>query len=355
MNSARRPWALASIVALALATTAACSSVTAGEPSVTNAQGASSTQAPGSAPAPTGGACAPGKTGAPGQSDATVAVPPPGTFNPAGDQRAYRIWVPANYSPTTPAPVIVNYHGTGGTPEAIDAFSSNLSQKANARGYIVVAPQALSGEATTARWVVPGFGATPDDVAMTRAMLAQVGEQYCVDPKRIYATGFSSGGAMSTFIACRAKDLFAGVAPGGGVNLVDPSCNQGSIPMFAYHGTADDVAFYNGIDGNPTLPNSATAGKIPYFGSVEKDMDFWATVNGCQAQRQDQNLAPDAILRTYPGCVASTQVLLAVGGGHTFPGGTTRLAGPDSLLGATVTSVNMADLMLNWFDTQKLA
>lgn len=357
MNSIHRRFGAAAMAVLSLAVTAACSSVTTGEPSLSGGQGAGATPAasvvadPSAAPT----TCAPGKAGTPGQSDATVAVPPPGTFNPAGDQRSFRIWVPANYSATTPAPVIVNYHGTGGTPESVDEFSSKLSEKANARGYIVVAPQALSGEASTERWVVPGFGTAPDDVAMTRALLTQISTQYCVDPQRFYATGFSSGGAMSAYIACDASDLFAGVAPGGGVNLVDPSCNQGAIPMFAYHGTADDVAFYNGIDDQPSKPDPATAGKVPYFGSVEQDVDYWANVNGCQVQRQDQKLAEDAILRTYPGCAASTQVLLAVGGGHTFPGGTTRIGAEETLLGATVTSVNMADLMLNWFDTQKKA
>lgn len=358
MKLVRRTLALPILAVLALTATVACGSVTTGESTVTGAQGGGSAATPAVSLAPTNAApaaCAPGKRGAPGQSDGTVFVAPPGTFSPAGDQRTYRIWVPANYSPTTPAPVIVNYHGTGGTPQSIDDFSSNLSQKANARGYIVVAPQALSGQATTERWVVPGFGTSPDDVAMTRALLTQISDQYCVDPKRVYATGFSSGGAMSTYLACEAADLFAGVVPGGGVNLVDPSCNKGPIPMFAYHGTADDVAFYNGIDGVPNQPDPATAGKIPFFGSVEQEMDYWAKVNGCQAQRQDQNLAPDAILRTYPGCAASTQVLLAVGGGHTFPGGTTRLGAEATLLGATVTSVNMADLMLDWFATQQKA
>lgn len=352
MTSVRCRAMTAILASLALAVTGACSSVTPGEPVVSGvASGSTSPDSPGT---PTV-ACEPGKTGPTGASDGTVAVAPPGTFDTAGDQRTYRIWVPADYSPTTGAPVIVNYHGTGGTPEGVDAFSSDLSQKANARGYIVVAPQALSGQASTARWVVPGFGTTPDDVAMTRALLAQIQNDYCVDTQRQFATGFSSGGAMSTFLACEASDIFAGVVPGGGVNLVDPSCNKGPIPMFAYHGTADDVAFFNGIDGQPTAPNPQTAGVVPYFGSVEADMDFWATVNGCKAQRQDQNLAPDAILRTYPDCAAATQVLLAVGGGHTFPGGTTRIGAEETLLGETISSVNMADLMLDWMDTQSKA
>lgn len=301
-------------------------------------------------------ACAPGRPGQTGTLQRTVTVAPPGSFNPAGDQRTYTLWVPATYDPTKGAPLIVNYHGTSGTPAGIDAFSSNLSQKANARGYIVAAPQAITGGKAAVAWSVPGFGTTPDDVAFTRAMLDQIGSEYCVDPKRMYATGFSSGGAMSTYIACSAPDRFAAVVPGGGVNLIDPSCQSAPIPLYAYHGTADDIAFYNGIDGQPSQPNPATAGTVPFFGSVEQVVDVWAAGNGCQPQRTDTPLAADAVLRTYSGCGADTRVLLALGGGHTFPGGTTRLdESTAAALGPTIASVNMADLMLDWFDTQKKA
>jgi polyhydroxybutyrate depolymerase len=339
------------VVALvAVAALAACSSVTAGEATVGSPGegGTASSAASCPTPAATAATTAP-VTGTTRVVEGQLTVPPPGTFNPAGDTRTYTLWLPADYDGTTPLPLVVNYHGTGGTPATIDEFSSTLSEKAAARDMIVVAPQGLDGEAVTSRWVVPGFGTAPDDIAFTDALIDDLATTYCIDRSRVYATGFSSGGAMTTWVAC-ADERFAAAAPGGGVNLVDPSCAKAQIPMYAYHGTADDVAYYNGIDNQPSQPNPATAGTVPFFGSVEQVMDVWAQHNGCDVQRQDQNLAPDAILRTYPNCEAETRVLLAVGGGHTFPGGTTRLNGA---LGETVTSVNMADLMLDWFLTQQ--
>ena len=35
----------------------------------------------------------------------------------------------------------------------------------------------------------------------------------CVDPKRVYAAGFSMGGGMAHYLACHAADVFAAVAP----------------------------------------------------------------------------------------------------------------------------------------------
>ncbi len=280
-----------------------------------------------------------------------------------GLNRTYTVWVPQNYTGTTPLPVIVNYHGTGGTPDAIDAFSSNLSEKANARGYIVVAPQATANGTTTARWTVPGIGTEPDDVSFTNYMVDKIASEFCVNPKRVYATGFSSGGAMTTWVACSDRERIAAAVPGGGINLVDPACQRGPIPIFAYHGTADDIAPFNGLDGNPNPPGTTPLlvvqpNLVAFFGSVEQSAAAWAKGNGCQVDATgqavfvDQQLAPDATLRVWQGCKAPTQLLLAKGGGHTFPGGTTRLS-PTAVngLGKTVTSVNMADLMLNWFDT----
>jgi len=267
-----------------------------------------------------------------------------------GLNRTYRVWIPATYSGDVALPIIVNYHGTGGDPQSIDDFSSNLSAKANARNYIVVAPQAEKAEKSAVAWTIPGISTTPDDVSFTNAMLDKLSSEFCIDQNRIFATGFSSGGAMTTWIGQADSERFAAIAPGGGVNLVDPTFQRFPIPIYAYHGTKDELAFYNGIDGVPNKPDPVNRGKVAFFGGVEEVMTSWAQGNGCQPTFTDTNLAPDAILRTWAGCKAATQVLLAVGGGHTFPGGTTRSGGD---LGATITSVNMADLMLNWFDTQR--
>ena len=55
--------------------------------------------------------------------------------------------------------------------------------------------------------------ANVDDVAFARALVAQVSTTACIDPKRVYATGFSMGGGMAHYLACHAADVFAAVAP----------------------------------------------------------------------------------------------------------------------------------------------
>jgi len=334
LTSSKARWAaLLAASALALA---GCSSVTTGKATVTSSSSSGTTAAALACPSPA--------SARKGTIDDQI------TFE--GLNRTYRLWIPQTYDGSAALPIIVNYHGTGGDPQSIDDFSSNLSVKANSRSYIVVAPQGDKGDAVTPRWTVPGIGTTPDDVSFTNAMLDKISSEFCVDQKRIYATGFSSGGAMTTWLGQTDSEKIAAIVPGGGINLVDPSLQRFPIPVFAYHGTKDDTAFFAGIGGVPNKPDPKTAGTFQFFGGVEDDMTYWAAKNGCQPNFTDTKLAPDAILRTWAGCKAATQLLLAVGGGHTFPGGTTRLGGA---LGATITDVNMADLMLNWFDTQKKA
>src|SRR6185503_15380828 len=52
-----------------------------------------------------------------------------------------------------------------------------------------------------------------DDVGLAKAIVAEVSSKACIDPKRVYATGLSNGGAMSHRLACEAADVFAATAP----------------------------------------------------------------------------------------------------------------------------------------------
>jgi poly(3-hydroxybutyrate) depolymerase len=68
---------------------------------------------------------------------------------------------------------------------------------------------------------------TVDDVAFARALVDAIKAEGCVDPKRVYATGFSMGGGMSHYLACHAADVFAAVVPSAFDLLEEnsPMCN----------------------------------------------------------------------------------------------------------------------------------
>ena len=74
-------------------------------------------------------------------------------------------------------------------------------------------PSGLAGPSGAAWNVGPCCVANVDDVAFARALVAQVSATACIDPKRVYAAGFSMGGGMAHYLACHAADVFAAVAP----------------------------------------------------------------------------------------------------------------------------------------------
>jgi len=57
-------------------------------------------------------------------------------------------------------------------------------------------------EAEGGTWNVPVETDRPNDVAYVSDVIDQVSAQACVDPARIYATGFSGGARMSSLLGC---------------------------------------------------------------------------------------------------------------------------------------------------------
>jgi len=72
------------------------------------------------------------------------------------------------------------------------------------------------------------------DVELTDAILKEVEGDLCIDKSRIFATGFSFGGAMSIAIACARADVFRGVAFFSGADLTG-SCPATLTKPIAYY------------------------------------------------------------------------------------------------------------------------
>ena len=68
-------------------------------------------------------------------------------------------------------------------------------------------PTGLPGPSGNAWNIGPCCVATVDDVAFIKALVGQLRATTCIDPKRVYATGFSMGGGMAHYLACHAADV----------------------------------------------------------------------------------------------------------------------------------------------------
>ena len=170
------------------------------------------------------------------------------------ENREYLLYVPESYDDATPVPVMMSFHGFGGT--ANDQLQMvDMRALADAEGFILVYPQGTLLEGYT-HWntYLPGDDnkSEADDFGFVDAMLDVLEATYAIDTSRVYATGFSNGGDFTYTLACFLSDRITGIAPVSGLmwtgtqrdcSLTHPT------PMISFHGTADGDRPYEGWDG----------------------------------------------------------------------------------------------------------
>ena len=128
-----------------------------------------------------------------------------------GNARIYDIHVPPGYDGRTPVPLVLDFHGFPSSPPD-QAGLSGWRALADSENFIVAYPLGLFGQAEAAEVDTahgPSFNGGPvccgwaalrktDDVGYARAIVAAVSAEANVDRTRIYATGWSNGGFVST-------------------------------------------------------------------------------------------------------------------------------------------------------------
>ncbi len=144
-------------------------------------------------------ACAPGELAPPG--DYTQFHWPLYQKNAAGFlvARNYAVHIPPQAAARLPLPVVINLH-----PAFNNGWLQNLytgmNAKADREGFISIHPDSL-GSAWNVTPELEAEDGGISDVEFVRLGLDELARHALVDPKRIYATGFSSGAAMSGRLA----------------------------------------------------------------------------------------------------------------------------------------------------------
>lgn len=240
------------------------------------------------------------------------------SVNHGGIWRTYVLYVPANYTGTADAPLVLNYHGYTSNAIAQMAYG-DFRSIADTAGFIVVHPQGTLFQGNT-HWNVGGWvtGSTVDDVGFTETLIDTLRNQYSLDTCRIYSTGMSNGGFMSHLLACQLSYRIAAIASvtGSMTPTTHVSCSPSHpTPVMQIHGTADGTVPYNGDTW--TL-------------SMDDLLDYWVNYNGCDTVPFVTSL-PD--INTTDGCTAehivygnggngfvTVEHFKVTNGGHTWPG-----------------------------------
>ena len=186
--------------------------------------------------------------------------------------RSYFLHVPLEYKDTIQQPLVLNFHGHGSNSQQ-QAFYSNFSTLADQQDFIVVYPQGLVGPDRHTGWATgPARNPHVNDVLFVSDLLNTLQSTLCVNPSRIYATGFSNGGGMTYVLACKMADRIAAFAPvSGSYPPVPGGCDPSRpVPILEFHGTADRLVPYNGSSAKNYPP-------------VMQWLQEWVTLDSCAA------------------------------------------------------------------------
>ena len=199
----------------------------------------------------------------------------------SGASRRYQVRLPDNYDPSRAYPMLFSLHGlneTGDTP--MRQFENVINDEG-----IEVFPD---GE--DEQWNYS------TDMEFIDALLTELEAEYCVDPARVFAAGFSAGGGGVHAIGCFLGDRFRGIAALAGTGTFT-EC-EGRVAVMQIQGTSDFVA------------REEAAAAI---------REHWIAVNQCEDSDNTQASDYDRC-DAFVGCMEDYPTLYCEhSGGHEWP------------------------------------
>lgn len=186
-----------------------------------------------------------------------------------GLERQFYVYTPSEYDGSQSLPLVICIHGYSSTARAFTT-DTEWWRVAESRGIICAFIQAYPHAGNNVpRWTGKD---TEYDLNFIRKLVDFMGENYAVDVTRRYVTGASNGGQMTCAIGDIMPELFAGIAPVGGMDVA------GEVGFGA--GT------YDSVNNSVMLPVYGLAGDHDYFGAGFEDhenhlvqMQKWAEMN----------------------------------------------------------------------------
>lgn len=151
---------------------------------------------------------------------------------PIGGSRDSYLYVPPDYTPARPMPLVLLLHGAGGS--AHDGLRIFLHQ-ADQDGLILLAPASKASS-----WDIIVKGAYGADVDLADRALAHAFGHYAIDARKVAVGGFSDGASYALTLGLANGDLFTHViafSPG----FIAPVEARGTPKVFMSHGTRDTV------------------------------------------------------------------------------------------------------------------
>jgi polyhydroxybutyrate depolymerase len=225
------------------------------------------------------------------------------------------------------APAVLFLHGWGGDGEGA-LTNRGMVDALIARGYAVIAVDGtLRASGSGRSWAFhPDREAPRDDVTFVAAVADDAATRFGLDRNRMILSGFSVGGSMVAYAACRNPEAFSAYAPiSGSFWQPMPAACAGPVRMFHIHGWTDGTVPLEGRRiGGAGITQGDVFQALPILraanGCTRSNPDGYATVGDTQLRRWDESCTP-----------GSSLVFALHPGGHKVPRG-------------------WADMMLDWVE-----
>ena len=272
-----------------------------------------------------------------------------------GRERNYIVHLPPKEKMNAPVPLLFHLHGGGGTAKGTAGLTfGRFNALADQDGFIVVYPNAINKNWNDGRKLEGelAWKEDIDDVGFITAIVNEVKQKYNIDESRIFTTGMSNGGFMSSRLLCDRADIFRGGAILTASLSKDymPKCNPDKpVAVMVMNGTDDPLVPY---DGGQVKVFRKTRGEIV---STDEIVAFWKTENGCEV-KQDKIELPNSVddgttvsITKYTNCKEQGALVLYTvnGGGHTWPGGKQYLG--ERWIGKTNRDIVACDVIWDFF------
>ena len=140
------------------------------------------------------------------------------------------------------SPLLMSFHGMDQDPN-YQQSNTHWEAVADTAGFVVAYPKGATGYST---WDISG----DQDTKWITQIIDQLANDYKIDKKRVYMSGFSMGGMLSYHAMGKITDKIAAFAPCSGYLMMGAGTAQRPVPIFHTHGTSDNVVGYDGLENN---------------------------------------------------------------------------------------------------------
>jgi polyhydroxybutyrate depolymerase len=242
-----------------------------------------------------------------------------------GIGRNFIVYLPIGYNNAGKLPMVFALHGGTGNSEGMMKLA-NFIPVAEKEKIILVYPAGIERNWNDGRPTTPNQLGI-NDLSFINQVIDYMISKYPVDGTRVYATGISNGGFMSSRLGCEISNKIAAIAVVAATieaTSIAATCNPSNpVPAMYIHGTNDRLVPITGGE----MTAGGTAGG--FILSHTQTIDKWVALNKCNSNpviTDLPDLANDGTTikkRVYDNGSNGAEVVSYIidNGGHTWPQG----------------------------------